>query len=300
MAITCARCGAQNPDGNQFCQVCGTPLTAAAAGGAVAQPPPAAPPAAIPGPPPGFAPPGFASPPPTPPVYQSPYYSPAGAAAQGAVHRTPWVLIVSAVVVLVVVMAGCGTAVALFGRSNAQTGGTGIATGVSSPSPASSPSPIASPVTLSGPSATNDGETIPVPTGWVVDSKDNESITLSDPSGFGTITVGSGQSVPSQTAQQNKDSLDKFFLGKAPDTKSCPNSKTTNGNLNGAQGIFWTLCFTLVSGSQSAAVAAPLFAGANSNGSIFYAVLMLTPVDNLQKFINEAAPILAGIQWKLK
>src|SRR5207253_11291857 len=46
VALTCARCGAQNPDGNLYCQTCGTPLTAA---GAVAGAPPTAPPAAPPG-----------------------------------------------------------------------------------------------------------------------------------------------------------------------------------------------------------------------------------------------------------
>ena len=101
MAVTCARCGAQNPDGNQFCQACGTPLSAAAVGAPPAPPPPSAMPLA------------YLSPPPLPVAYASPYYNPAGAAPQAAVHRTPWVLIISAIVVLILVMAGCGTAIAL-------------------------------------------------------------------------------------------------------------------------------------------------------------------------------------------
>ena len=89
MAVTCARCGTQNPDGNQFCQACGTPLTAAAIQ-------PAAPPSFLPGPPaaPPPAPPGPpAFPPPPPPGYQSPYYAPSGVGPQPPVHRTPWTLI---------------------------------------------------------------------------------------------------------------------------------------------------------------------------------------------------------------
>ena len=198
-------------------------------------------------------------------------------------------------------MAGCGTAIALLGnRSSNQTNGYGIASGVPSPSPGVSPSPIASPTSPTGPTASNAGATIPVPTGWVVDSKDTESITLTNPSGKGSVTVGSGPSNPTMTAQQNKDTLDTVFLSKYPDTKNCPNSKTTNGTLNGAPGIYWTLCFTLVAGGQSFLASAPLFVGANANGSIYYVVLLLTPRDNMDSFVNEAAPILKGIQWKLK
>src|SRR5256885_16898145 len=79
MALTCARCGAQNPDGNAFCQACGTPLAMAAAT-------PAAPPGPPPGPPVGMAPPAFSA-----GGYQSPYYSPAG--APGPLHPAPLMLI---------------------------------------------------------------------------------------------------------------------------------------------------------------------------------------------------------------
>src|SRR5579872_1649988 len=105
--MTCARCGAQNPDGNAFCQACGTPLTAGPVGVAAApSPPPPGPPA------PQLA---YASPPPPPAGYQSPYYSPVAGAMQPQVHRTPWVLILSAVVALVLVMVGAGTAIAIIG-----------------------------------------------------------------------------------------------------------------------------------------------------------------------------------------
>src|SRR5258708_39171312 len=103
MAVTCARWGAQNPDGNQFCQACGTPLSAAAAGAPAPPPPPSALPLAYP------------SPPPLPVAYASPYYNPAGAAPQAAVHRTPWALIISGVAVPTFALAGCRTASGLTG-----------------------------------------------------------------------------------------------------------------------------------------------------------------------------------------
>jgi zinc-ribbon domain len=322
MALTCARCGAQNPDGNQFCQACGTPLMAAAAPPPaapawIAAPAPSAPVPAAPGAPPqapawsaapqqappsapgATAPPlAYASPPPAPVAYASPYYSPTAAYPQAPVHRTPWILILAAIFGLIVLMAGCGTAIALLNNGKVSVTG-GITSDVPSPTPAGSPSPIASPVTLAGPTASNVGLTLPVPPGWVVDSKDNEQITLADPSGAGVMTVASAPDNPS-SAEQQKNSVDQVFSSKYPDFKPCPNTKTTTGSLNGPKGIFWTMCFTLTSGSQSFAAAASLFVGVNSDGSVFYGVILLTRQDNLQNFLTEAAPVLKGIQWKLK
>src|SRR6476660_56377 len=245
MAVTCARCGTQNPDGNQFCQACGTPLAVTAF---------AAPPVtALPGPP--------AVPPPPPPGYQSPYYHPSAVGPQPPVHRTPWVLIISGIVVLVLIMAGCGTAFAVLGsRASNNQGSSGI---LPSPSQAGSPSPLPSPSPSAGPSTTasNKGMSFTLPAGWTVQNKDDETITITNPNGDGSVTIGSGVSSPSQTAQDNKATLDKFFKDKYPDTKNCAGSKTTNGNLNGAPGIFWELCFTLSGGGQSIQAGAPLFAG---------------------------------------
>ena len=284
MAVTCARCGTQNPDGNQFCQACGTPLAVAVA------PPQPAPPSTLPGPPPGA--------PPPPGAYQSPYYQPSAVGPQPPVHRTPWTLIIAAIVVLVLIMAGCGTAIAVLGnRVAGNQGGSGI---LPSPSPAGTPSPgTTPPTTISGSTVANKGEVLTLPPGWTVQSKDDQSIALTNPNGDGSIAVGSGASSPAQTAQQNKDEVDKFFSGKYPDTKNCPGSKTTNGTLNGAPGIFWELCFTVTSGGQSIQAASPVFAGANSDGSVYYVVILLTPKSNLDAFITESAPVLKSIQWKL-
>ena len=130
-------------------------------------------------------------------------------------------------------------------------------------------------------------------------NKDDQSITISDANSTGSITIGSGTSNPAQNAQQNKDTVDKFFQGKYPDTKTCTGSKTVNTTLNGAAGIAWELCFTLTSGGQSVPAAAPLFAGANADGSVYYVILILATQTDVKSFVKAAAPILDSIQWKL-
>lgn len=291
MALTCPRCGTQNPDANAFCQACGTPLASF-----IAQP--AAPPM---GPPPGLAPPPpVVGPPPSvpPPAYQSPYYAPGPGGAQPPVHRTPWVLIVSAVVGLVVVMAGCGTALAFLNNRNANQATSSDL--LPSPSPAGTPSPVSSPTATpaSGGNASNATFSVTVPSGWTIASKDSTTIALTDPNG-NSVAITSGTSNPPATAQQNKDELDKALAAKAPDVHACPNTKVTNGSLNGANGIYWQMCFTLTSGSQSVQAAAPLFAGANADGSVYYGVVLLTLASNKDAFIAEAAPVLASIKWGL-
>ena len=283
MAVTCARCGTQNPDGNQFCQACGTPLAVAAAQ-------PGAPASTLPGPPPAPPPPGG---------YQSPYYAASAVGPQPTVHRTPWMLIIAGVVVLVLLMAGCGTAIALFGGRTSGNQGAGI---LPSPSPAGSPSPAASPTptTTAGGTASNNGVAFILPTGWTVVNKDDQTITITNPDSSGSISIGSGPSNPAQTAQQNKETVDKFFQTTYPDVKNCPGSKTATGTLNGVSGIVWELCFTLTSGSQSVPAAAPLFAGANSDGSVYYVILILARQADVKSFVDSAAPILNSIQWKLK
>lgn len=296
MALTCARCGAQNPDGNLFCQNCGTPLTAAAAAGAAAPPAPTAPfaPGQLAGPPPGMAPPTFG-----PGGYQSPYYAPS--AATVPVHRTPWMLIIAAVVALIILATGLGTALVVFANHNGTASNSGVGD-VPSPTPATSPSPVASPTstpTYGNTTESNAGLSVPVPSGWTVASKDNESIVLADPNGDGSISLASGPSVPSQTAADNKKTIDDFLKSKYPDVRACPNTSTRNTVFNGASGISWTACFTLTSGSTAIPAAASLFAGANSSGSVYYVVMVLTRQDNLANYLNLAKPVLQGVQWKL-
>jgi zinc ribbon protein len=282
MALACPRCGTQNPDGNAYCQACGTPLAAPAAvtAGAYA------------GPPPGLA------PPPPSPGYQSPYYAPSGAPVQ--VHRTPWMLIVAVVLAATVLMAGAGTALALLGNRTTQTPSSSGLADIPSPTPGVTPSPVASPTTTTQVGLqSNDGFTVNVPSGWSVDSKDNETMVLTDPNGGGSVTVSSGESVPTQTAQNNKDTVDSALKSKYPDTRECPNTSPANGTLNGAPGISWTVCFTLTSGANSVPAAASVFAGANTSGSVYYLVMVLTTASNLSAYVNAAKPVVSSVHWKL-
>lgn len=282
MALTCPRCGTQNPDENAYCQACGTSLAApvAVTAGAYA------------GPPAGMAPPSPA------PAYQSPYYAPSGAPI--AVHRTPWLLIIAGVLVATVLMAGAGTALALLGNRGTQTPSNSGIADIPSPTPGLTSSPVASaPTTTQTGLQSNDGFTLNVPSGWSVDSKDNESMVLTDPSGEGSVTVSSGVSIPTQTAQNNKDTVDSALRSKYPDTRECPNTSPGNGTLSGVPGISWTLCFTLTSGANSVPAAASVFAGANKSGSVYYLVMVLTTESNLNAYVSAAKPVLSSVNWKL-
>jgi len=235
---------------------------------------------------------------PNPSGYQSPYYMPVGPAP--VIHRTPWMLIIAGVVALTVLMAGCGTALAILGNRSANTGGPGIGSELPSPTPGVTPSPIASPTPkLGATTASNDGLSVPVPMGWSVADKDNETIVLTDPNSEGSVTLASGPSSPTQTAQDNKNTVDGYFKSKYPDARNCPNTTTTAGSFNGAKGISWTVCFTITQGANSVPAAASIFAGANSSGGVYYAVMVLTRQSNLQAYMNESKPVLQGVQWKL-
>jgi hypothetical protein len=282
MALACPRCGTQNPDENAYCQACGTPLTApvAVTAGAYA------------GPPPGIAAPTAST------GYQSPYYAPSGASVP--VHRTPWMLIIAAVLAATVLMAGIGTALALLGNRGSQTSSNSGIADIPSPTPGLTPSPVASATTTTQTGLqSNDGFTLNVPGGWSIDSKDNETMVLTDPNGQGSVTVSSGVSIPTQTAQNNKDTVDGALRSKYPDTRECPNTSPANGTLNGVPGISWTVCFTLTSGANSVPAAATVFAGANSGGSVYYLVMVLTTESNLNAYVNASKPVVSSVHWKL-
>ena len=168
-----------------------------------------------------------------------------------------------------------------------------------SPTPAVTPSPVASPTYLGATTESNDGLTVPKPAGWTVESKDSESVILSDPGGEGSVTVAAGPSAPAQSAQDNKNTIDSYFKSKYPDARNCPNSTATNSTFNGAKGISWTLCFTLTDGAHSIPAAASLFAGANASGNVYYIVMVLTRQDNLQNYLNVVKPVLQGVHWKI-
>jgi hypothetical protein len=218
-------------------------------------------------------------------AYASPYYSPEGAMPQAPVHRTPWVLIISAIVVLIVLLAGCGTAFALF--SGKSFGSADVAKPEPSPSP------------WTGPTASNPVVTVPLLPGWTVSSKDNESISMTDPNGWGYVSVGSGVQSPKLTLQQQKTAIETSIKNKSPDAVECRAVRPTPGSVGGVKGIFWNMCFTVVSAGKSLAAEAYLFVATNADGSVWYGVILLTPQSYMVNLSKEAEPILAGIQWKL-
>jgi hypothetical protein len=124
---------------------------------------------------------------------------------------------------------------------------------------------------------------------------------VTNPTGDASVVISSGEDNPPLTAQQIKDALDKEFTAKFPDTRTCPNTTTTNGSIGGVSGIWWQLCFTVTSGGgQSFPAEFSLWAGANSSGSIGYGVILFAQQSRMSAFMNEAKPVLASIQWKLK
>jgi hypothetical protein len=218
---------------------------------------------------------------------------------QAPVHRTPWMIIIAAVVGLIVVMAGCGTAIALLTSKVNITGG--ITPDIPSPSPAGSATPLPSPSPIAGATlASNDYETVPVPPGWKVTHKDTQVISLLDPTGIGSFVVASGPLGATSTAQAGKDAIDKTYQTKFPGAQNCAGSRATNGTLNGAPGIFWTLCYTVVQSGNAYPAASALFAGVNSNGTIAYLLEMATMAGNMESFRVETKPIVQRIVWKAK
>jgi hypothetical protein len=231
-----------------------------------------------------------------PPTYQSPYYAPTAGSFQPPIHRAPWVLIVSAVLGLVVIMAGCGTAIAFLNARNNQTSSDVLP----SPSPAGTPSPIQTTSPPAGASTTStSAESLTLPPGWAASNSD-PTITVTNPAGDGSLQVSSGADNPPLTAQQIKDHVDKQLAAQFPDTGACSGTTTTTGSVGGVAGIWWQLCFTATSGGQSFPGEFSLWAGANSSGSIGYGVILFTLQSRMSAFMNEAKPLLASIQWKLK
>ena len=212
-------------------------------------------------------------------------------------HRTPWTLIISAIVGLVVVMAGCGTALALINARN-QSGST-VGSNLPSPTPAGTPSPTSPSTAGSGNagSASTSAVSVTVPPGWVATNKE-PALQVTDPAGTGTIVMSSG-SQRAQSAQQMKDLADQTLTNQFPDIKTCPNTKTTDGTVGGVSGIWWELCFTSTSGGQSFAGAMTIFVGVNAGGTVGYAVILLTHASQMNAFITEAKPVLQSIKWKL-
>jgi hypothetical protein len=206
-------------------------------------------------------------------------------------------LIIAAIVGLVIVMAGCGTALAMINARN-QSSST-VGSNLPSPTPAGTPSPVSksTPGTGSATTASTSAVSVTVPPGWVATTKD-PALQVTDPAGRGTVVMSSGAQT-AQSAQQMKDAADQSLTNQFPDIKTCPNTKTTNGSVGGVSGIWWELCFTSTSGGQSYAGAMTIFVGVNAGGTTGYAVILLTQQSQMNAFITEAKPVLQSIKWKL-
>jgi hypothetical protein len=163
MAVTCANCGAQNPDGNAYCQNCGQPLAA---------PPPAAPGTGdtsqtVIAPLAGAQPPPAAGPPPGPPAYGGgapagggygaippggapPYQQFGGGMPPGMPpqHRLPVFAIVGAVIGAIILLALAAVVVHAVASKSSTTPTPIIAP--PTPTSAVSPTPVTSPTTTGG------------------------------------------------------------------------------------------------------------------------------------------------------
>ena len=123
---------------------------------------------------------------------------------------------------------------------------------------------------------------------------------MTSPAGDGVVWMDSGHFSPPTTAQQIKQKLDQNLAADYPDTRACPNTTTTNGSVGGVSGIWWQVCFTMAQGGQSFAGEMTEFAATNSGGVVGYFIQVFTLASRMNTFFNDAKPVLASVQWKLK
>ena len=179
MALTCARCSAQNPEGNAFCQQCGAALAPVPA----AQPPAPATPAAQP--PQVTAPPTAAQPAP-PPLPSTPPPHAAGRLSRNA--------IIAIAVVAILVIAGAVIVFAAIKHSpNVPPGPTAPPRPTSAP-PTSGPTPRPTTAPTATPAPPSGGHTVDA--------------------GFATIQAPSGTSVAQQSQGHVEIDVDNASSGQ--------------------------------------------------------------------------------------
>ena len=218
MAVFCAQCGTENPDGNAFCMSCGSALTASstaasdevtqtiqtgpfpAAGASPVAPTAAAGPGPFSSPtPPVAVAPGTALPPLTfmsaesapPGGYLPPSgpYLPAPPSGTPPAHRTSTTMLIAIVVAVLVIVAGGGVAYAALNKGGTTPGPSpNIPVTVPTTAPTSAPTaaPTQAPVSTPAPvSPGGGGQTVSaafakifVPTGFTVADQESDSIVL--------------------------------------------------------------------------------------------------------------------------
>lgn len=274
MPVACLSCGTQNPDGNNFCQNCGRPLTAAAA------PPP--PPVAAQAPPP----------PPPPPAYQSPYYQPA---QPMVVHRTPVGLIVGVVVALLVLMGGCGVVLAAVATHPKPSP---VAHVTAAPTVAPTVAPTAVPT--QAPSSSN---AIGTKTwsanapGFKVLKSDDFSASLLTPSQDGTLFIQSGSLNQSTNTADYIATVMASIAKKYPDASVC--LKPVAESHGGKDGIISGTCYTYTPTNGKAFRAADVFWVSVSGGNVLYVYEVFTDATTFDQVYNkDCLPVIDSITWK--
>ena len=301
MAVTCANCGTQNPDGNRFCQSCGKPLAAAPVGATAA--PPAGP---IPAPAPAAAPGG---PPMPPPGYQSPYYAPQPGQAV-AVQRTSAGLIIGIVGGLVLLMVAAMFLIGLlFLHSTPKPNPSPVAHTTTTPVP-STPAPQTSapstPTPRSTPTPTRSGGTNIVKTssfqvnapGWKTLKSDSLSVTLLSPQQDGTLYILAGQLKQPSDTQTWVAAFLSDAAKKYPDATLClkPAAETHGGK----DGIIAGACYTYTPQSGAAFAAADvLWASVDSNNNVFMYEVFCDAKNFDNVYNKETLPVIAdsSLQW---
>jgi len=289
MAV-CARCGANNPDANRFCQNCGQPLTAAAAPPAqpAAPPPPAAP-----------------APPPPQPAYQTPYYQPQPGQAVMVHRSSPWLIIgiigglFAFMVVAVIVIA------AILLRPSPAPNPRPVAQHTTVPSsPAPTSVPVARPAPTPTPSRSSGSNVIKTSSfqvnapGWKTLHQDSLSVTLLSPQGDGTLSILGGQ------LKQKTDTttfLDQYLADiakKYPDARTC--LKPAQETHGGKDGIIVGACFTYTPQSGAAFPAADvIWASVDGNNNVFTYEVFCAAKDFDNVYNKEVLPVIAdsSLQW---
>lgn len=292
MPVACANCGNQNADGNNFCQNCGRPLTAAAPAAAAAPPPPPPAPA----------------PPPPPPTYQSPYYQPA---QPMPVSRTPVGLIVGVVVGLLVLMGRCGVVaaavvahpkpspvahVSAVPSSAPTTAPTAIPTSAPTAAPTNRPTPRPTQAPPTGGCLVTKTWTANAP-GFKVLKQDDYSADLETPDGDGTLFIQSGSLQQQTNTSGYVASVLSSIAKKYPDASVClkPNSETHGG----LQGIIVGACYTYAPQNAQAFKAADVFWISVSSSNVLYVYEVFTQAQNFDHVYNqECLPVIQSLAWR--
>jgi len=303
MALTCSRCGTQNPDSNRFCQNCGAQLAASSPAPA---PTPVAPPA--PAPTPSATPPSWAP--------SSTYYTPSQPVT---LRRLPVGLIAGAVVALLILMSGVAVVAAAIAKGTVvpgdQTGRTftpapssvppsPITGGNASPSPVAPPSPVSSPSPTPTSAPTGQGSVcnstlcLTPAQGWTVKSKDDTSVLLAydNPVGFAHF-----QALKPGSPVKAIDELQRLFDGikkQSPDATICQQAQdlTVGGN----KGPYIIACFTFTpQGGQAIKIVELLWIAVSADGTVEYEWDAFSTDSNFDNFLKAVNPLQHTVQWKI-